>query len=345
MKNLMLAIFVLFAFGQPAQAASFDCAKAHLKVEHLICDNSEISKLDEELAKSYRAALQDQSRAEEVKQTQKQWMKERNACPDAACVRSAYVKRNEQLRTTNDSAAQSTEPAPIETSDKPGYFRLDKSNDDGVCYSLGRIINADIKKYGETRFNKHDEFVKWRAIDEARIVRGEGVSRYSGTVEQSEVDINNDGDIDQVVRSQWAMGGVENAAVTIFPWNDTKQIDIAELLKSNKKIMFVVDNYWRDRYRKKYDDPYILMGDWLFDRVAAINLYRQNGDTYVVAQSYAAPRNVSAKIFVFQLDKDYRKYEEKDICMFVKICPCEGCRDLRGDEIPKTLPAKKWCNK
>jgi uncharacterized protein len=42
-------IFIGWLVCLTAQAASFDCAKAQSKVEHLICDNPEISKLDEEL--------------------------------------------------------------------------------------------------------------------------------------------------------------------------------------------------------------------------------------------------------------------------------------------------------
>lgn len=76
-----------------AHAASFDCAKAQTKVEHLICDNPEISKLDEELAASYKALLQDQTKATQIRQAQKQWVKERNSCMDANCVMITYQKR------------------------------------------------------------------------------------------------------------------------------------------------------------------------------------------------------------------------------------------------------------
>jgi len=260
-----------------------------------------------------------------------------------------------------EASAQPTRPAPMDTPDKPGYFRLDKSNDDKVCHALGHIINVDIKKYGETRFDEHDEFVKWHAIDEARITRGEGISRYSGSVEQADVDINNDGVVDQAIRSKWAVGRVEHDAVNVFPQDDSRKIDIIELIKGNKEITFSSGEYWRDRYHKKYDDPYLLKGDWYFDSGVSIELFRSHGATYVVAQDYATlPRDiaanitlqkykaqpdVSAKIFVFQIDKEYRKYEERDVCMFVRTCPCGGCKDVRGTtEEARALPGKKWCN-
>ena len=55
MKYPVLGL-VLFAFSCATQAASFDCKKAQSKMEKAICENSKISKLDEELAENYQAA-------------------------------------------------------------------------------------------------------------------------------------------------------------------------------------------------------------------------------------------------------------------------------------------------
>lgn len=87
--------FVLLAVATSTQAASFDCAKASTKVEHIICDTPEISKLDDELAQAYKAALQDQVQVDAIKQAQKNWIKERNGCADAVCVKEAYEARIE----------------------------------------------------------------------------------------------------------------------------------------------------------------------------------------------------------------------------------------------------------
>jgi len=75
-------IFIGWLVFLTAQGASFDCAQAQSKVEHLICDNTEISKLDEELNAAYKTALQDEIQAGSIKQAQKQWMKERSGCAD-----------------------------------------------------------------------------------------------------------------------------------------------------------------------------------------------------------------------------------------------------------------------
>lgn len=74
----------------PAQAASFDCAKASTKVEHLICSDVELSKLDDELDNAYRKSLQVTHHPSDLKQKQRDWLAERNGCADSDCVESSY---------------------------------------------------------------------------------------------------------------------------------------------------------------------------------------------------------------------------------------------------------------
>jgi len=107
MKRIVFAVSG-FLFIALAHSASFDCTKASTKVERIICDNSEISKLDEELAASYKASLQNQSKAVQIKQTQRRWMSERNGCVDTECVRDAYRKRIGQLLPAQNVAAQTS---------------------------------------------------------------------------------------------------------------------------------------------------------------------------------------------------------------------------------------------
>jgi len=97
MKQIAGVFSIWIALMAAAQAASFDCAKAGTKIEHIICDNPEISKLDEELNAVYKAALQNVKQADSIKQTQKQWLKERNVCVDTVCVKRAYEARLQSL--------------------------------------------------------------------------------------------------------------------------------------------------------------------------------------------------------------------------------------------------------
>lgn len=103
--------------ASPAQSASFDCAKVHTKVEKLICADAEISKLDEELNAAYNAALQDRKQTESSRQAQKQWMKERNRCSDAVCVKRAYEGRLKALGMS-DRNTDSDKAGTIATSAK-----------------------------------------------------------------------------------------------------------------------------------------------------------------------------------------------------------------------------------
>jgi len=97
------ATFAWIMLSVTAQAASFDCAKATTAVEKLICADAELSKLDDELNAAYKTALQDEKQPEAIRQAQKQWMKERNVCVDAACVKGAYETRLKALGISDRS--------------------------------------------------------------------------------------------------------------------------------------------------------------------------------------------------------------------------------------------------
>lgn len=134
-----------------AQAASFDCGKAQAKVEHLICDNPEISKLDDELAAAYKMALQDQAQPEAVKQAQKQWLKaERNACMNAGCLKAAYQARIQELTGAvsirPDSNKQNAE-GNISINGQKYHFRMTKGAGVPVCDAyLERLNTTEYEK-------------------------------------------------------------------------------------------------------------------------------------------------------------------------------------------------------
>jgi hypothetical protein len=208
-----------------------------------------------------------------------------------------------------------------------------------VCEHIGRIINEDIKKYGETRFEKHNEFIKWKSVPEDHIDRG--VENSLGvTVEQAKVDINNDGINDRIVRTGWSMFGLFVDRLNIFSINSKEKVVIQELDNIDQQvIVFNSGSYWQERNTKMHGK---MNFDWYFNGIASIDLIKKNSETYLVAENYAAQSDVPAKIYVFQLDQNY---QPNDVCMFVKICPCSGCRGLRGIQPAKMNPAKKWCEK
>jgi len=96
----VVGLLSCLATAQPAQAASFDCAKATTKIEKLICADPELSKLDDELNVAYNIAMQAEPYAENVQQTQKQWLRDRNQCRAADCVKKQYEMRLAALSST-----------------------------------------------------------------------------------------------------------------------------------------------------------------------------------------------------------------------------------------------------
>lgn len=88
-----------------AGAASFDCKLARGNVEAMICADSGLSALDERLDAVYarwrKAAVDDKTE----KAMQIAWLKTRNACQDAACVRQAYQARIAELQARSAGAS------------------------------------------------------------------------------------------------------------------------------------------------------------------------------------------------------------------------------------------------
>ncbi|MGF6699560.1 uncharacterized protein YecT (DUF1311 family) [Paraburkholderia sp. MM5496-R1] len=72
--------------AQSSVVASFDCGKASSRIEKLVCSSPATADADRRLALAYRAAAANASDAAALKQQQREWLKERNACDDTACL-------------------------------------------------------------------------------------------------------------------------------------------------------------------------------------------------------------------------------------------------------------------
>jgi uncharacterized protein len=80
-------------------AASFDCGKAHTKVEKMICGDKELSRLDSELGAAYASASCTYPSARDtVVAAQKKWIASvRDKCNDVGCLRRVYSERLDVL--------------------------------------------------------------------------------------------------------------------------------------------------------------------------------------------------------------------------------------------------------
>lgn len=101
MKWIALALPSIFVVTL-AHAASFDCVKARTKMEKMICGDAELSKLDEDLGRSYQKAVQREDVKKGAIESQRNWLKlERNVCVDVPCLKQAYQKRIKELGITS----------------------------------------------------------------------------------------------------------------------------------------------------------------------------------------------------------------------------------------------------
>ena len=88
------------AYVPLAYAASFDCSKASTTVEHMICSDAELSKLDEDLNVKYKAYLLNSAEPDLVRQKQRYWLEKRNSCKNIRCIKGRYYYRIAELTVT-----------------------------------------------------------------------------------------------------------------------------------------------------------------------------------------------------------------------------------------------------
>lgn len=96
-RVVVLAIAACCLCAGPGQAASFDCAKAASPTEHAICDNPQLSHLDDQTAGLYYTFIssgQPASKVNEVKAEQQKFLSRRDACgANYNCLIDAYTSQ------------------------------------------------------------------------------------------------------------------------------------------------------------------------------------------------------------------------------------------------------------
>src|SRR5437773_12171104 len=95
---LLLTVLLVPFLGH---AVSFDCNKAVTHVEKQICSNAELSRLDDALAAEYQIATTSHESESRVRQDQRRWLLQRNACRTQACITAAYERRILDLQRAN----------------------------------------------------------------------------------------------------------------------------------------------------------------------------------------------------------------------------------------------------
>lgn len=115
----LLILLVTLLVPSIILAAAFDCEKASKKVDTLICTNSELSELDDQLAEAYRHSLHQIKNSSALKVEQRQWLKDvRDQCTFAGCLTNAYRMRIDDLRLNCSSPKNQFESSACSASDK-----------------------------------------------------------------------------------------------------------------------------------------------------------------------------------------------------------------------------------
>jgi uncharacterized protein len=101
-RALLVFMLACAAAAPPAEAASFNCARAATAVERAICASPELSELDELAAHYYAEARRTVAAADATAPAclladQRAWLAVRNRCTDDACLKRSYLDRLSEL--------------------------------------------------------------------------------------------------------------------------------------------------------------------------------------------------------------------------------------------------------
>jgi len=95
---------IVFALAGPAFA--LDCSKARAPVETMVCADRDLTALDAKLGGLYRRALDEGQEPETLRNSQREWLAQRDQCRDAACVELRYRERTGRLDDYLDALNQ-----------------------------------------------------------------------------------------------------------------------------------------------------------------------------------------------------------------------------------------------
>lgn len=101
-----LLISVVIIASPLTYAASFDCAKARSSTEKLICSDSKLSVMDEQLNTAFKDAISRSNAKPLLITWQRDWLKsyELTQCKDVSCLSTEFGKRIELLNNVASSS-------------------------------------------------------------------------------------------------------------------------------------------------------------------------------------------------------------------------------------------------
>lgn len=130
---LLLATLLL---ATSAHAASFDCHKAASPIEKRICADPDLDALDSQVEAAFQGALDRSRRPDSVREGQRVWLKTRDGCGDARCMKAAYQARVKAL------SAMADEPAVCSGGSTPEVNECDAAHGVWADKELARYVAA-----------------------------------------------------------------------------------------------------------------------------------------------------------------------------------------------------------
>ncbi len=126
MKPIISAIIsILCCLAPYSHGASFDCYRASAEIEKAICDDANLSKLDDELANVYKRAAQDKSIRNTLLAQQRAWLKVvRNRQVDTYDLEEIYQDRIKQLTSKNPLVSSPAGTFQCEVNDDQGKYGM-----------------------------------------------------------------------------------------------------------------------------------------------------------------------------------------------------------------------------
>ena len=106
-RGWLAALPLLFALPAAPAVAGMDCARARTPTEKTLCADAALHRLDDELGAAYARlrAAQQPGQNEALRQAQRGWLKQRDACgSDAECLRQRYDTRLAELQVQQSRA-------------------------------------------------------------------------------------------------------------------------------------------------------------------------------------------------------------------------------------------------
>ncbi len=214
-------------------------------------------------------------------------------------------------------------------------YVLVMSKEDNVCQYMLKLYNEDLKKYGEVRYDEHEEFtaIKWE--EKRYYTTRHGKKDYSimdyGSVIISRFDINNDGKEEIIVKEEGSLKGILSENLYYFKGEDSDyfkdEFDIKILYnKAIRKLAFTGGFYdlkelpqflYLGIGGKEVKGHYLLAGHFYIN-------------PFAFKETYYIDMKDNEEIGNFLVILKYTKDNQiKDVCYYLKVSDCKNNNSKR----------------